>query len=102
MSTTQDDGNTENFMAHVAVDIQGTYPGGEYILNISSNCSDEVCYTANNVQRILLKTFAIFGYPKKITTDNDPQFIANEFTEYLRKNNIEHRRVTPYRLLMKK
>ena len=24
VSTTQDDGNTENFMAHVAVDIQGT------------------------------------------------------------------------------
>ena len=89
-------------MAHVAVDIQGPYPGGEYILLLIDYRSRYPVaavmksVTANNVRRSLLKTFAIFGYPKKITTDNDPQFIANEFTEYLRKHNIDHRRVTPY------
>ena len=68
--TTQDDGNTENFMAHVAVDIQGPYPGGEYILLLIDYRSRYPVaavmksVTANNVRRSLLKTFAIFGYPK--------------------------------------
>ena len=86
----------------VAVDIQEPYPGSKYILLLIDYRSRYPVaavmksVTANNVRRSLLKTFAIFGYPKKITADNGPQFIANEFTEYLRKHNIEHRRVTPY------
>ena len=38
----------------------------------------------------------MFGYPKRITTDNGLQFIAREFTDYLKHHGIEHRRVTPY------
>jgi len=44
----------------------------------------------------LHKVFIMFGYPKRICTDNGPQFISRQFTTYLESHAIEHRRVTPH------
>ena len=38
----------------------------------------------------------MFGYPKRVCTDNGPQFIADKFSSYLQRYAIEHRRVTPH------
>ena len=44
----------------------------------------------------LRKTFSIFGYPVKILTDNDKQFISAEFTQFLKSHNIHHHPVSSY------
>ena len=46
--------------------------------------------------QIFRKTFSLFGYPAKITTDNGPQLKSSEFKTDLSTHNIEHRMVTPY------
>ena len=52
--------------------------------------------TAENIRNGLAKTFAIFGYPKRITSDNGKQFRSKEYQEYLNNHDIEPRIVTPY------
>ena len=49
-----------------------------------------------NIIKSLEKTFSLFGYPAKITTDNGPQFKSSGFKTYLSTHNIEHCMVTPY------
>ena len=49
-----------------------------------------------NIIKSLEKTFSLFGYPAKNTTDNEPQFKSSEFKTYLSTHNIEHRMVTSY------
>ena len=38
----------------------------------------------------------MFGYTHRVASDNGPQFISEEFSEYMKQHNIEHRRVTPH------
>ena len=38
--------------------------------------------------------FARHGLPESLTSDNLPQFIATEFTEYMKQQKIRHHRVT--------
>lgn len=45
---------------------------------------------------ILRSTFARFGLPKLIVTDQGRQFESNEFKEFLNKNNIKHIDVPAY------
>ena len=34
------------------------------------------------------------GLPESLTSDNGPQFVATEFTEYMEQQGIRHHRVT--------
>eukprot|EP00111_Clytia_hemisphaerica_P010127 TCONS_00029605-protein len=52
--------------------------------------------TSDRIIEKLMSTFAIFGYPESIVTDNGPQFIASNFEEFLKSRNINHRKVLPY------
>ena len=51
--------------------------------------------TADKVIASLSKIFLTHGMPVSITTDNGPQFISEEFCEFVEEESIEHRRVTP-------
>ena len=52
--------------------------------------------TSDRIIEKLMSTFAIFGYPESVVTDNGPQFIAANFEEFLKSRNIDHRKVLPY------
>ena len=52
--------------------------------------------TSRTVITCLTRTFSRTGFPEKITTDNGPQFISNEFTTWLKQNGIAHSKATPY------
>ena len=39
---------------------------------------------------LLRKVFVNFGLPEHIISDNGPQFVSEEFENFLRKNNIRH------------
>ena len=86
----------------LVLDIKGPSPCGANLLVLTDCCSRYPVITSmktvNNVNIIksLQKTFSIFGYPAKITTDNGPQFKSSEFKAYLSTHNIEHCMITPY------
>jgi len=40
--------------------------------------------------------FAAYGLPEQLVTDNGPQFTAEEFAVFLKRNGIKHIKVAPY------
>ncbi|XP_064461149.1 uncharacterized protein K02A2.6-like isoform X4 [Ornithodoros turicata] len=52
--------------------------------------------TAANTVETLRTVFAAFGLPEKIVTDNGPQFVSDEFSNFLRTNAVQHTRTPPY------
>ena len=51
--------------------------------------------TVKTVIKTWRKTFQVFGFPKQIKTDNGPPFQSYKVREYMRDNNIKHRKITP-------
>jgi hypothetical protein len=52
--------------------------------------------TAHVTLTVLRNMFARYGLPNEVVSDNGPQFIANEFKEFLKKNCIKHTLCPPY------
>ena len=44
----------------------------------------------------LRQLFSSFGLPDQLVSDNGPQFVSTEFSEFLRLNGIKHFRSAPY------
>ena len=42
------------------------------------------------------KVFSTYGLPKQLFSDNGPQFLSTEFTEFLTKNGVKHIQSAPY------
>ncbi|KAI8516325.1 hypothetical protein Bbelb_049060 [Branchiostoma belcheri] len=84
-----------------SADLLGPLPTGEHILVVVDYYSRyyEIAImkttTSKKVIEALDPIFARFGNPSTLRTDNGPQFVSTEFTEYLREQGIEHRRTTP-------
>lgn len=51
---------------------------------------------SQTVVNFLISVFALEGIPVTLCSDNGPQFVSREFTEFLRKNDIEHLRTPVY------
>ena len=52
--------------------------------------------TAAKTITVLRDLFARFGLPRQVVTDNGPQFISDEFKDFMRVNGIKHIRSAPY------
>ena len=52
--------------------------------------------TALTTVERLWTLFSRFGVPQSILLDNGPQFVAAEFHEFCRRNEIRHILITPY------
>ena len=52
--------------------------------------------TSSVVIEELRTTFAQFGLPEMIATDNGPCFISDEFETFLEQNGIKHAKSSPY------
>ncbi|KAJ1138252.1 hypothetical protein NDU88_004643 [Pleurodeles waltl] len=49
-----------------------------------------------NVKPMLVKTFALFGLPEELRTDNGPPFQGQDFKDYLDRLAVCHHRITPH------
>ena len=84
----------------LAIDLLGPLPTGESILVVVDYYSryyeiDIMRSTvASKVISSLEEIFARHGLPESLTSDNGPQFVATEFTEYMEQQGIGHHRVT--------
>jgi len=52
--------------------------------------------TATKTIAALQQVFAAYGLPEQVVTDNGPQFVAEEFETFLRRNGVRHIRSAPY------
>ena len=52
--------------------------------------------TSETIIKQLKKSFAIYGYPEEITTDNGRNLISAEITNFCEEYAIKHRKSTPY------
>ena len=84
----------------LAIDLLGPLPTGESIPVVVDYYSryyeiDIMRSTvASKVISSLEEIFARHGLPESLTSDNAPQFIATEFSEYMEQQGIRHHRVT--------
>ena len=86
----------------VALDIQGPYPTKDYLIALidyRSRYPVVVRVKSINTQTVvkaLDMIFSMFGYVYKLVADNGKQFMSDEFKQYLQRNGIKLRNVTPY------
>ena len=86
----------------VHMDLCGPLPTGETLLVVIDSATrwPEVeiirSTTTRTIVSRLRRIFACHGYPTRVVTDNGPQFVSQEFKDFLRDAGIDHRRVTPY------
>ncbi|KAJ8021906.1 hypothetical protein HOLleu_39239 [Holothuria leucospilota] len=52
--------------------------------------------TTSKTIAILRNLFASYGLPDTVVSDNGPQFISKEFSDFMQNNKIKHIRVAPY------
>ena len=52
--------------------------------------------TAVKTIKVLRRMFAANGLPEHVVTDNGPQFVSEEFVQFLKENGIKHTRSAPY------
>ena len=97
MSTSQDVRDLKVCLAHCCSRYTGTLPywriypsSHRLLLTVPSHCHYETV-TSRTVLSSLTKTFSMFGYPHGVASDNGPQFISEEFSEYMQQHDIEHR-----------
>lgn len=81
----------------LAIDLMGPLPTGESILVVVDYFSRffeiEVMrsVTSKRIIDALGPMFARWGFPFSVKSDNGPQFISEEFEQYMRDHGIEHR-----------
>jgi hypothetical protein len=86
---------------HLGVDLLGPLPNGESILvavDYYSRYFEATVLRSTRSQQViqaLEDMFTTHGLPISITTDNGPQFISKEFTEFIQEEGIEHHFITP-------
>ncbi len=83
------------------VDFAGPFQGQMYFILVDAHSKwPEVIKmsttTASATVTVLRSIFARFGVPTQLVSDNGPQFIADEFKDFLRNNGIKHITSAPY------
>ena len=85
---------------NLAADLMGPLPTGNYVLVTVEYYSRyfEVeligSVTSSKIIESLEKIFCTHGLPESLKTDNGPQFVSDEFVNFL-KNSIQHRTSKP-------
>ena len=86
---------------HLAIDLLGPFPTGESVFVVVDYYSRyykiEIMRktTSDKIVDALDKMFLVHGLPYSITSDNGPQFVSEEFANYMEENAMIHHRTTP-------
>ena len=85
----------------VHIDFAGPFQGANFLVAVDAHSKwPEVevmgSTTAARTIEVLRKMFAANGLPEHLVTDNGPQFISEEFAQFVKENRIKHTRSAPY------
>ena len=80
----------------IHVDFAGPFMGKTYLLVVDAHSKwpeiiEMSSTTTYKTIAELCKMFAAYGLPTQLVSDNDPQFTADEFKNFLQANSIEYR-----------
>ena len=83
------------------IDFAGPFLGKMYFLVIDAHSKwGEVFQmtqtTTTKTVELLRQLFASYGLPEQVVSDNGPQFVSEEFRQFMRGNGIRHIRCAPY------
>ena len=83
------------------LDYAGPFMGKMFLLIVDAHSKwMDIHITDTNSSQItinkLRQTFATFGLPKMIVTDNGSSFTSKEFQSFMMENGIIHKRSSPY------
>lgn len=85
----------------LSIDFCGPTPTGDYLLVIVDEFSRyPIVYVVRNtsaetIMPLLDQTFAMFGYPETIKSDNGPPYQSYVWKKFLEERGIQCRRITP-------
>ena len=79
----------------------GPFRGKTYLLVTDANSKwpeivEMRSTTADRTIEELRKMFSSYGLPEQIVSDNDPQFVAEEFASFVKANGIKHIKSEPF------
>ena len=85
----------------IHTDFAGLFLGKMYLLVIDAHSKwGEVFQmtqtTTTKMLEVLRSLFASYGLPEQIVSDNGPQFVSEEFYQFMQGNGIHHIRCAPY------
>ena len=84
----------------VHIDFTGPFQGANFLVAVDAHSKwPEVkimgITTTSKTIEVLRKVFASNGLPEHVVTDNGPQFVSEEFTQFVKENGIKHTRSGP-------
>ena len=85
----------------IHIDFAGPFLGKNFLVVVDAHSKwaevIEMSSTTSSKTIVeLRKLFSAYGLPEQIVSDNGPQFVAEEFTTFLKLNGIRHIRCSPY------
>ena len=85
----------------IHIDFAGPFLGTMFLIvvDVHSKWPEVIPMTTTTASRTneeLRKLFATHGLPEQLVSENGPQFIADEFGEFMRSNGIRHIKLAPY------
>ena len=85
----------------IHIDFAGPFLGTMFLVVVDAHSKwpEVILMTTTTASRTieeLRKLFATHGLPEQLVSDNGPQFIADEFGEFMRNNCIKHIKSAPY------
>ena len=88
--------------SRVHIDFAGQLCGHSYLILVDTHSKWLEVIDMNSATtsaatiRELRKIFARFGLPEQLVSDNGPQFVSAEFTQFLKSNGVKHIKSAPY------
>ena len=75
------------------MDFAGPFLGGSYLIAVDDHSKwPEVHYmsstTTTKTIQVLRQLFARYGIPEQWVSDNGPQFVSDEFSEFMKENGV--------------
>lgn len=85
----------------ICVDFVGPFMNKTYLLvtDAHSKWPEIIKMNSNITQKTitrLWKLFSAYGLPLQLVSDNGPQFIAEDFAQFMKSNGIKHIQCAPY------
>ena len=86
---------------HFHVDFAGPFLNKMFFIVVDAHSKWPEVYemTSTNAQSnidVLRHLFAVYGLPLQLVSDNGPQFVSAELSEFLQENGVKHIRSAPY------